>query len=303
MKKMNCKGVAFGNLSAVEILTDFVRMVIVTTFGPRIAYFGLRDREPNNILLWQPGKYTRGDWDLRGGARVWVAGVGADEREDTYMPDNGECTVEIGTDFVRVTGAKCEANQTRRGMVIRQVSEAVLQVESFVTNVGPMLYDGGIWAIACTVPSKVCTYAIAIGAENASWNAFNMVVFDKWAGHGQAGFDDDQVSMNQGFLLVDPVGIETKRMVESRLGIIAMSDSTRGLTFAKRVTHNGFAKYPGACNTAFYIGPENFMVEMETMGEQGTILPGQAVWHVEQWSLTDQVVQFQSHSDVVRLFD
>ena len=43
--------------------------------------------------------------------------------------------------------------------------------------------------------------------------------------------------------------------------------------------------YPLGTNLAVYIGPKNFMVEMETMGAFATLKPGQVLKHRETWLL------------------
>ncbi len=79
---MRIKEILFEGHKAVEIITDHLRLVVVTEFGPRIAFFGKPDGD--NLLLWAPGEYMREKWDLAGGHRVWVTRPGADENEDTY---------------------------------------------------------------------------------------------------------------------------------------------------------------------------------------------------------------------------
>ena len=60
----------FDGMAAVELTTDALCLVAVAERGPRVAFLGRPGGE--NLLLWKPGKYGRGDWDLCGGHRVWV---------------------------------------------------------------------------------------------------------------------------------------------------------------------------------------------------------------------------------------
>ena len=302
---MECRRIEFMGVAAYELTTDLVKMVIVEQFGPRIAFFGFVGDD--NILLWEPGKYTRGEWDLRGGHRVWAAGMGADENESTYAPDNCVCRVQFVGDAIRITGAKCPLTNTERGIQVRALTSGIFEVQNFVTNVGDMLYAGGIWALTCTVPSMDCVYAIPIG-DTSPWNTTTMVLFDRWAGHGHAGFSDPQVKVTNTYVHVTPAGLETKRMVQSRLGIIAMVDRGAGFTFVKRAKYNPAGQYPGGCNTAFYVGPANFMVEMETMGPQSVMRTDETVVLTEQWALTPDVSEafYQNyagpHTNVTDIF-
>lgn len=292
--------IQFEGLNAVELRTPALRLVAVTDWGPRIAFLGKSDAE--NILLWQPKKYTRGEWDLRGGHRVWVTRPGADESEDAYATDNAPCHVALAEDGFCLTGAENPVNRTRRGFRISIMSPDTIRVDNFVTNTGDMLYSGGVWALTCTVPGKGGTYAIPLG-DGTEWDAFGMVFFRRWGGHGVGGFDDPQFQIKNDVLSILPQGKENKRMIQSRHGIIALSDTQRNLTFAKRAPLHEGQPYPLNTNMAVYIGPDNFMVEMETMGHERTLRPGETLHHVETWVLKDGATPLSSAGKLVSLFD
>ncbi len=274
--------VTFDGLDAVELRTPALRLVATATFGPRIAWFGPAEGE--NLLLWAPGKYTRGDWDLRGGHRVWATRPGADENEDTYAVDNAPCTLEIEADGFCLMGAENPLNRTRRGFRVRVADERCLTVENRVVNTGEMLYSGGVWALTCTVPLPDAHYAIPLG-DGSEWDSSIIVLFRRWAGHGAGGFADPQFRLTDDLLRIEPRGVENKRMLQSHRGIIAMRDPRRGVTFAKRADWRPDGQYPLGANLAVYIGPDNFMVEMETMGPERTLRPGEALSHTETWVL------------------
>lgn len=286
---MKLKKTKFNRLKAVELTTPALRLVAISEYGPRIAWFGRP--EGDNLLLWVPKKYTRGDWDLRGGHRVWVTRPGGDECEDTYATDNEPCDVELTGDGFRLTGAENPTNRTRRGFAVKVLADDRLEATNFVTNTGDMLYSGGVWALTCTVPGKDTRYGIPIG-DGANWDAFKLVMFRTWAGHGQGGFNDPQISFTKDMLIVTPRGLENKRMVQSHRGLIAMSDPGRGLTFVKQVDYDPAGQYPLGTNIAFYIGPKNFMVEMETMGPERTLKPGETLNHRETWQLRSGAMDF-----------
>lgn len=289
----------FEGLRAVEIITDSMRLVAITQFGPRIAFFGKPDGK--NLLLWKPGEYGRGDWDLRGGHRVWMTRPGADECEDTYATDNDPCDIALFGNGFCLTGAVSPSNLTRRGMTVKLLGNDSIQVDNFVINAGDMLYSGGLWALTCSLPTKGTRYAIPIG-DGSCWDAFTMVSFREWGGHGVGGFNDSQIQMTDDMILVTPAGVENKRMVQAHSGIIAMSDPVNDITFAKKVDFNRTGNYPLNTNMAFYIGPDNFMVEMETMGPETTLKPGEDLIHREIWVLKDGAMPFDSAESVKKLF-
>ncbi len=282
-------------VQAVELTTPALRLAAVTEFGPRIAFLGKPDG--NNLLMWAPGQYTRKGWDLRGGHRVWVARPKADESEETYACDNFPCEVELLDNGFCVTGAENPINATRRGIRITMRNDYTVDVDNFLINAGDMLYSAAVWAITCTVPTEGCRYAVPVG-DGSSWDAFNMVCFREWAGHGQGGFGDDQFRLTEDLFLLEPRGIENKRMVQSHAGIVAMSDPVNDVTFAKKAGYDPVRSYPLNTNIALYVGPDNFMVEMETMGPETPMKPGDELHHVETWVLRDGAATLDSQRAV-----
>jgi len=296
---MEIKETTFGGLRAVELTTSALQLTAVVEFGPRIAFFG--KPEGSNLLLWEPEKYSRGDWNLRGGHRVWATRPGADENEDTYATDNEPCEATIEDGAVCIMGAENAVNKTRRGLRITCLDEDRLSVENILVNTGDMLYSGGVWALTCTLPTKGTQYAVPIG-DGSSWDAFNMVFFREWGGHGQGGFSDQQIRITDDLVLLTPQGVENKRMLLAHHGIIAMSDPVNDVTFAKKVDYDPAGAYPLNTNIAFYIGPDNFMVEMETMGPETTLKPGASVRHVETWTLKQGALPMTDAEQVKALF-
>jgi len=289
----------FDGVAAVELRTPDLRLVAVSAWGPRIAFFGRPDGE--NLLLWKPGRYKRGDWELRGGHRVWVTRPGADECEDTYAADNGPCSLALEPEGFTLTGAEHPGNRTRRGFRVRCLSNRMVTVENIVTNTGDMLYSGGLWGLTCTVPTAGTRYGIPLG-DSSEWDACSIVLFRRWAGHGAGGFGDAQFRVAGDVLTIEPAGLENKRMVQSHHGILAMSDPTRGVTFAKRAPWQPGGAYPLGTNLATYIGPDNFMVELETMGPERTLRPGETLTHTETWVLQPGAAPLDSGASLLALF-
>jgi hypothetical protein len=291
--------IRFNKLRAVELTTSALRLVAVREFGPRIAHLGLPGGD--NILFWDnKKKYHRADWWLRGGHRVWVARPGADESEDCYLADNKPADFEELDNGFRLTGAMDPVTRTRRGFAVTVLGENRLCVDSFIRNCGNMLYSGSAWALTCTNPGRNTRYGVPIG-DGSRWDCFNMVFFRDWGGQDGA-YDDPQIQIKEDMILLTPRGRQNKRSLQAHRGIIAMSDPGRGLTFAKRSAYDPDAAYPMGCNVAFYVGPKNFMVEMETMGPQRTLKPDEEAHDVETWVVKKGAVGMKSAEEVVRLF-
>ena len=279
---MSIQKITFEGLQAVELKTPSMRLVAVTETGPRIAHLSGAGGE--NLLLWTPGKYKRGEWDLCGGHRVWVTRPGADEAEDAYRPDNGQCELEIFEHGFRITSPIDPVTNLEKGIEVRILNDEQVDVKNFVTNRSELLFSAGIWALTCTVPGPNDTYMIPVG-DGSDWDCFSYTIFRCWGGHGQGGINDEQWTFGNDALHINPEGKENKRMVQSHKGILAMLDRQNQQVFIKQSSYDPDGTYPLNNNIAAYIGPDNFMVEMETMGVQKTVKPNQTLEHSEIWTI------------------
>ncbi len=283
---MNITDTEFKGSKAIEIRTSSLIMTIVIDYGPRIAAFGRPGG--SNLLFWDDaGERARGEWRLRGGHRVWVTRPYADESMECYTPDNRACEVLHADDSVIITGSADPVYQIRRGIRIQALTDEKVMVDNFCTNTGAMLWSGGIWALTCTDPAGGKTYGVPLG-DGSAWDAFSVAHFKKWAG-AAARVNDPQVVFTEDICLIRPDGVTAKKALEARQGIIGCHVPEEKISFFKKMAYDKNARYPMNCNIAFYIGAGNFMVEMETMGGETTLAPGETVLHEELWVLTPEI--------------
>ncbi len=293
---MRTSPIKFDGLRALEITTAQRRVIVTTDLGPRIASFGRLEGE--NLFYWKVNDLGREGWRLLGGHRVWATRPMADESEDAYAADNGPCDVSEADGVVTVTGALHPFLKTRRGVTIRSVDECTFEVTSFIRNESSMLYSAGVWCPTCIVPRPGMTFGVPLGDRGLSWDVVKLVIPRTWADHTSL-VNDPQIRLEEEFMVVQPAGVEAKRSLWAPWGTIAMTWPERGLSFIKRTHSDPAGQYPLGCNLALYIGPGNFMVEMETYGEERTVMPGDTVVNVETWKLVDEVFDWQ---DPARLF-
>ena len=289
----------FHGKAAWELKAGTYRMVVVSGMGPRIGFWGRTDRE--NLLFRDTEGRARNEWQLAGGHRVWPIRPEADESEDAYRPDNDPCEVARAGEELVVTAPTDPVLQTRRGIRVRRLGDDRVSVTSFISNVGDMLYSAGVWALTCTQPAEGRTYGIPLG-DGSDWDCFRYTIFKRWGGH-TARVNDPQINLTEKMLIVTPEGVETKRMIEAPQGITAMNAPDQETTFVKKAAYDRTARYPLGCNLAFYIGPDNFMVEMESMGPERTLKPGETISLEEIWVLTDSAVGLENAERLVGLFD
>jgi len=280
------KTLEVAGVPGVELVTSKCRMRLVSGFGPRVQFFAHKDED--NLLFWdKTDKYKRQAWHLRGGHRVWTTRPGADEAEEAYQDDNGACDVEPLDDGVLLEGKTHPVFRTRKSLAVHVLDASTFVVENRMHNDSDMLWAGGLWGLTCTLPPRGATYGIPLG-DGSDWDTYALVIPRRWAGH-TAPPNDPQIRYSEDCMMVKPAGVETKRMVQAPLGIIGMNLPQQKRSFLKRMPFERGGTYPLGTNLALYVGPKNFMVEMECMGPQSTVKPGGRLMMEETWGLRPQV--------------
>ena len=283
---MQIKKTIFDGIDSIEIKTAKARMIVTVGIGPRVAHLsGIKGKvETRNLLFWDyPQKFKRKDWLLRGGHRIWGTRPMGDESEEAYTADNEPCKVRIGKRGITVVGPEMEAFGVHKTMSIKVLDDATFEVESSLTNVGSLLWSGGVWALTATLSTKACSYGIPLG-DGSVWDMIPIVIPKTWGGHTTL-VNDSQISLTEHCLVFEPKGREAKRMVHAPQGLIGMTDAAEKISFLKHSPYEPDGKYPLNCNLAFYNGPKNFMTEMESMGAERTLKPGEVSRNRETWAL------------------
>jgi hypothetical protein len=284
---LSIQATEFDGLEAIEILTSKARLIIVTALGPRIAWFGTR--KGRNLLFWDYArKYKRGAWQLLGGHRVWAQRPLGDESEETYADDNGPCRVRIGARGVEVAGQAHPVFKIAKTIAVKVLADDTLSIDSRLTNASEMIWSGGVWSLTCTLPKASTRYGIPLG-QGGEWDMFVVGYPKRWGGGQTARVDDSAVRMTEDCMIVTGKGRISKRMVQAPQGVIGMTDPAEKISFIKHCEYAPGAMYPMGCNVAFYVGKNNFMVEMEFMGGCQSVLPGQTISLRETWMLRKPV--------------
>jgi hypothetical protein len=193
--------------------------------------------------------------------------------------------LDLHADGFTLTAAVDPVHRTRRGFRVTVLAPDRVALDHFVRNESDMLWSGGLWALTCTVPAKGASYTVPLG-DGSAWDYATVVTFRIWGGgHGGKGFDDPQFGFTDDAMVLAPSGRENKRMLKADAGIMALHDPARRLLFAIQSAYQPDASYPLGTNLALYVGPKNFMVEMETMGPAVALKPGQSLGLRETWVL------------------
>lgn len=286
---MRIEKCSYEGIDVIKCSSGIAELMITTEFGPRIAFYGKADGI--NLLYWDPSGYERNGWKLYGGHRVWLTRPMADESEDTYLADNDPCQVDLKDNKLTVE-APINAAGIVRGMIIEEVGSD-MRITNYLRNDGNLLYSAGVWAPTCINPDGGKRFAVSIGDDGASWDLVKIVIPRQFNG-AKIPVNDSQITFNDNYMVVEPQGSVMKRCLFSAQGVVAMTWPEKSLTFLKSVDVVRDGNYQmGGCNTAIFVGQDNFMVEMETYGEEQSIYPGETIVHSELWQLKDEEMSFE----------
>lgn len=297
---MNINKITFDGFEAIELTTPQAKLVVVTGMGPRIAWLSYLDS--GNLFYWEKDKVKRGDWNIMGGCRVWVSRPMGDEAEDTYAADNDPCTVDESDGTVTATGAVHPIYKIQRGFTIRVLKDDTFEVTAFVKNCSDMLYSGGLWCPTCINPEGGKQFGVPLGDARSNWDIVRVIIPRAWSGHFST-LNDSQISYTKDCLVLNPAGVETKRMLTASLGIAAMTWPDKHVSYLQQSIFDPEGIYPLESNIALYVAPGNLFVEMEIMGTQHTLRPGETIQMTEIWKLTDKVFDFTDSAKLLAEFD
>lgn len=285
------------NNEYVELINGDNVLRVSLAYGPRIIWFGKVGRD--NLLYFDASAYERSGWKLYGGHRVWLTRPLADESEDTYQADNNPCHYDMDDKELIIWSDK-NRNGIILGMRIKLLEKGRFSVTNFIRNAGELIYSAGVWSPTCILPRPDMRFAVSIGSDD-TWDLIHMTIPRRFAGNTVL-INDPQISFNEHFMLVEPKGIVAKRCLYSAKGKLVMTWPSEKLTFIKSVksVRNGNYQSSG-CNTAIFVGQDNFMVELESYGEEKAIYPSEVIEHEEIWSLYNESISLEEYSEIEML--
>lgn len=212
---------------------------------------------------------------LRGGHRLWAA---PEVPEITYEPDNEPVSVERAAECITATQTAPATLAIGKSIEVSLVDGGV-SLNHRLTNQGTVPIDVAPWSI--TQLPVGGTAIIPLRLEPADPNRLqpnsSVVVWP------YTGVADDPYSTENRLLIVGGSRTSATKLGTSldRGWLAYVRD---GLVFVKRATHHPGGRYldlgaSGQC----YAGPH--FVELETLGQQTVLAPGESTTHRETWEL------------------
>ncbi len=260
-----------------QISDGVARVTVATAFGPRITGFSLLDGE--NVLadlgdlgidLPDGRAYT-----LRGGHRLWAA---PEIPEVTYEPDDDPIAV-VRSD--RSLTLQCPASEDvgiAKTIAITLVAGRVTLAHT-LANEGSATIDIAPWAITQLPPGG--TAVIPLPQDPA--DPHGLLPNGKIVVWPYTGVDDSPFTMRDRLLL-----LEGTRTTATKIGTTLergwLAYARNGLVFVKRGTHQVGGRYLDfEASAQCYCNPD--FVELETLGPQTPLAPGDSTTHTETWEL------------------
>ena len=282
-----------------------VELVVTLDVGPRVVAYRL----PGGVNVMknydeQMGGTGEAEWQIRGGHRFWLAPEDltrtyfADNRPVEFTPD-GELAVTV------VAPSEAEYGVQKRMHLQLHPTGTKCDVTLTVTNTGvtdtelapwgpTVMAPGGVEVIP--LPAKSPHPGHVSNAKSPADYAPNQELI-LWPFFD---FADSRWSFGKKYLLLrqDATKGPTKLGLAHRVGWVGYVNA--GTLFVKRFDYRDGAVYPDR-GTRYQTFSNEDMLEMETVGEFGTLRPGESATLVEQWELFGNVPAIATEADVDRV--
>ncbi len=273
----------------LHISNGAVEAYVTVDAGPRVIHFGLVGGEN---MFWADEKrdgritskgldeaYGRGDtYDLLGGHRLWTS---PEHEVHSYFPDIDPVAYEITASGCRLTPPARPVVGLQHFMELDMDQEKPLvKVSVSVKNVGDAPSELAPWAITQLAPGGLQVFpqpkrvtGLLADRVMAIWPYTNM--------------GDERLALSDGYVALRQDPANARPFKIGMLGVPFALYQNFGAVFAKRAVFDIDGRYPDfGCSFETYTN--NFFLEMETLGELGTLSPGESASHSEVWELFSQ---------------
>ncbi len=276
-----------------RISNGVVEVVATTDVGPRLVRFGFVGG-PNEFheIPEMQGLTGGGAWRMYGGHRFWRA---PEDVGYTYLPDNDPVQAETLPDGLRLTQPAEAASGLQKEIELKLWSGAArVRVTHRLRNHGAAAVALAPWALSVMAAGGAAIIPLPPRGPHAG----NLLPASRLVLWAYTDMSDPRWTWGQQYILLrqDPAA-PTLQKVGASVPAGWAAYARAGHLFVKR-----FAYVPGAAYPDLGCSVETFtdasFLELETLGPLVSLAPGEAVEHVEDWSLFDHVPMPRSDVDV-----
>jgi hypothetical protein len=267
-----------GWANCLRIANEDVELIVTTDVGPRVIRYGfIGGQNMFKEFAEQMGGTGEEAWKPRGGHRIWIA---PEIVPDTYAPDNAPVHAVVRENGVELT-QPVEAETGLEKSIDVALSSKGVTVTHRIRNAGSRSRTLAPWALSMMAPGGVgITKFPPRGPHPENLPPTNPLIM--WA---FTDLSDPRWTFTEKYLVLrqDP-----GRRAPQKLG--HFNEKTVGAyllgsdLFVKRYDADRSKAYAdfGASYETFTNGD---FLELETLGPLEEVAPGEAVEHVERWSL------------------
>jgi hypothetical protein len=274
------EGVLHGRRTGI-VENDVLRLEFLLDAGPRIVRFQLHER-PENVLSetphlsWPTAYGSR--FEMIGGHRLWVAPEAPAEEQ---VPDDRPVDVSRRADAVELRGNTLSREGFRPQIAVTlDASGADIRVRHTLTNESDSTHVVAAWAITAFAVGGVATLpqaTEAVGGQEQLPNRW----FALWP---YSSLEDPRLELGDEAIRIHAKPGEgwLKLGYFSRSGV--MRYDRGGVRFTKRFAVDVAAVHADrGCNAESFVCDD--FLELESLGPLCSVAPGEAIEHVELWSL------------------
>ena len=293
----------------VYIQNSLLRIVVSISYGPRILSLGFTGEE--NIFWYDSGltrktaaaemaeAYGPGACFYEyGGHRLWAA---PPRMPETYYPDNDPVTYTIRPEGVLFTPPpqRCNGLQTSLELVLSPEAPNLMVIHS-AENLGKEKSHLALWPITMLRPGG--TVVLPQNNEEADGNLPDRVL-TLWPG---SNICDPRLTLGNRYILIRHAALPGEHPLilgtNNTSGWLAYA--LEGTVLVKRYVHNPNISYPNHnCSCRVYAGDS--FVQLESISPMYGLEPGQAIRHVENFTLyhSDALPQNPKESAIQSFID
>ena len=269
-----------GWANCYRISNGEVELIATSDVGPRIIRYGfVGGRNLFKEFEDQMGKQGESAWQPRGGHRLWMA---PEDPVLTYALDNSPVRAEIQGEALELTGNVEKETGLEKQMIVKLASSgSAVEVIHRITNKGSKAREFAAWALTMMAQGGT---GIAVFPPRGTHEK-DLLPTNPLTMWSYTDFSDRRWQFTSKYLVLrqDPKNSNAQKaglFNRETVGAYLLGSEL----FIKRAAAQNPGRHPDfGCSYETFTN-EQFL-EMETLGELGSVGPGAAVEHREQWSL------------------
>jgi len=251
---------------------------IALEFGIRVIHLSCMGME--NLYYVQPNdlsdNFTKGDWRVRGGHRLWLA----PESPESYCPDNDPVTYSLEENGVVITQREDPWLHIGKQLKITFLADGGVQLAHKITNLSHKTVTGASWGVNTLDGGGIAEINFSCGTKGGFNPKRTVSLWSDTNLHdARIRFDRDSLTATH----MADVPEYFKIGLYAQPGEAVLRNKGQQLTIS--FDAEPMDRYmDGGCNFELYLC-SRFM-ELETLGVRTEMLPGESACHKEIWHLT-----------------